>query len=173
MVRYSYEDGKTAFIINEVPRAVLRDVVKQKIGDPQPFIEAFESQKYEGFESKFPDDFFKIVYKRRFKEIIMEASNVPVTTKLQSLQMRDKISTLMPSEFKNQVALFGNFKSNLWNEFESKLEVQMKITLKILSYAFPFHKARILLKRISRSGYIIANVPISTRYPSEGEEAMF
>lgn len=49
----------------------------------------------------------------------------------------------------------------------------MKITLKILSYAFHFHKAITLLKRISRSGYLIANIPLSQRFPSETSASLF
>ena len=45
----------------------------------------------------------------------------------------------------------------------------MEITFKILSYAFSFHKARSLLKRLSRSGYITANCALSTRFPKEKE----
>jgi hypothetical protein len=65
-VRYSYEDGKTAFIINEVPRVVISDVKPQKIGDPVPLIKAFEEQKYENIDSKYTEDHFKIPFKTKF-----------------------------------------------------------------------------------------------------------
>ena len=38
VVRYSYEDGKTAFIFNESPRVVLNDVQQKVIGDPIPLM---------------------------------------------------------------------------------------------------------------------------------------
>lgn len=48
----------------------------------------------------------------------------------------------------------------------------MKITFKILSYAYTFDKAKILLKRLSRSGFITAGCALSisknaTQDPSE------
>jgi len=54
---------------------------------------------------------------------------------------------------------------------ENELELQMKITFKILSYAYNFDKARILLKRLSRSGYITANCTLSSRYPPEKDSS--
>lgn len=136
-------------------------------------IKAFDKMKYENIETKFTNDYFKIPYTSTFQDVILNAKDVPTTNRLRSLRLRDKISTLQPYEFRNEVALFGNFNSPLWKEFDSKLEVQMKITLKILSYAFHFHKARILLKRISRSGYLVANLPLSQRFPAENEEGLF
>lgn len=96
VVRYSYEDGKTAFIINEAPRVVVTDVAPKKIGDPVPLVKAFDGKKYEAIETKYKDDYFSIPYKPKFKQTVIEANNVPESTKVQSLKLRDRISTLLP-----------------------------------------------------------------------------
>ena len=41
LIRYSCEDGKTAFIFQEVPRTVITDVQEKIIGEPIELIKAF------------------------------------------------------------------------------------------------------------------------------------
>ena len=50
MIRWSYEDGKTAFVLSQAPRLVINDVIKKPvgiIGAPMPLILAFNHQKYD------------------------------------------------------------------------------------------------------------------------------
>ena len=49
----------------------------------------------------------------------------------------------------------------------------MKITFKILSYAYTFDKARILLKRLSRSGFITAGCALSMPATATQDPAEF
>lgn len=131
-------------------------------------MKAFELEKYDNIATKYDEKYFQISYMQKFRDIFFEGQHIPPTTKQMSLNLKHKISRLQPNQFKNMVALFGNFKdTRVTHLLENELELQMKITFKILSYAYPFHKARILLKRLSRSGYITANFTMSSRYPPE------
>lgn len=60
VIRSSYEDGKTAFIFNEAPRAIIVDVREKMIGEPIPLIRAFDLQKYDDIKNKYPPNYFKI-----------------------------------------------------------------------------------------------------------------
>lgn len=64
-------------------------------------IKAFDKLKYEDIESKFTHDYFKIAYTSTFQNVVMNAKEVPQTTRLKSLALRDKISNLQSFEFKN------------------------------------------------------------------------
>jgi hypothetical protein len=97
VVRYSYEDGKTAFIFNEAPRAVINNVLQKMIGDPVPLMESFEKEKYDNIATKYEDNYFKINYMQKFKDIFFDGQHIPPTSKQMSVDLKHKISRLQPN----------------------------------------------------------------------------
>jgi len=51
------------------------------VGDPIPLMKAFELEKYDKIETKYRDNYFKIPYMTKFKEIFFEGKHVPATAK--------------------------------------------------------------------------------------------
>lgn len=136
--RQRCEDGKTGFIFNEAPRLILNDVDKV-IGDPKPLVKALQSASYEDMQAKYPEDYFRIPYTSSFMNRYVLKTNPPQSNREFSLTLVDKISELPAHLYKNKVIFPALPDTN--------------ITFLILSQAFYLHKAKILLKRISRIGF--------------------
>ena len=73
-------------------------------------IKAFEQSKYENIETKYPKDYFKIHYVQLFRDVFLRKQKLPDTAMIGTLKLKDQISRHGPDQFKNKVALFGNFK---------------------------------------------------------------
>ena len=65
--RQTYEDGQTAFIINECPRLVLSEVTGI-IGEPVPMLKAVSQHKYQDYHLKYSSDEFSIPFKSEFRD---------------------------------------------------------------------------------------------------------
>lgn len=143
VIRSSYEDGKTAFIFNEAPRAVITDVKQKIIGEPIPLIRAFDQQKYDDIPNKYHSNYFKIPYLQKFREIMLDGKYLPKTSKQLTLELRDRVSRRQ-SGAPQALYLLG---------FGTEL------ALKILSFAYKYHKVKILLKRLNVTGFLTATSP--------------
>ena len=133
--------GKTGFIFNEPPRMVLNDV-EGVIGDPLPLVKALKEAKYEDIAAKYPEGHFRIPYTHRFFNQHISRANPPTSNREYSLQLMDRISDLPVHMYKNRV-LFPALSDT-------------SISLMILSYAWHLHRARTLLKRLSRVAFNLA-----------------
>ena len=145
VVRYTNSDGKTAFLINETPHLVVSDVEKKKIGDPIPLIRAFDQQMYEDSQIKYSKDFFQIPYIEEFKKVAFECK-VPLTNKGESSNLTAKIYRNNTKRLANNHILLGDD----------------KISAKILCYAFKYHKAKLVLKRLSKTTFVCSNTLMKT-----------
>ena len=84
-------------------------------------IKAFDSQKYDNIETKYAENFFDIDYNSKLKELLFNKKHFINTTKMDSIRLKEKISRLSPNQFKNEVAMFGNFKAMIEMKGNSKL----------------------------------------------------
>ena len=147
VIRSSYEDGKTAFIFNEAPRAVIVDVrEKTVIGEPMPLIRAFDLQKYDDIKNKYPPNYFKIQYRQKFKAVMQEGNHIPRTVLEHALLLRDKVSRRSTAPEGFSLHTFGT-----------------ELTMVILSFAYKYHKVKLLLKRLNVDGFLTATSP---QFPS-------
>eukprot|EP00347_Sterkiella_histriomuscorum_P008952 403343108 len=137
--RQRADDGKTGFIFNEMPRLVIDEVQEKIIGNPVALYKACQQNKYDDLANKYEQDYFKIPYHPQFIERYITKVNPPVSNREISLQLVDKISDLQPKDYKNKV-LFPRIPDT-------------NISFIILSYGFYLHKAKTLLKRLSRVAF--------------------
>lgn len=93
-------------------------------------------------QAKYPEDYFRIPYIPSFMNRYVLKTNPPQSNREYSLTLVDKISELPAHLFRNKVIFPALPDTN--------------ITFLILSQAFYLHKAKILLKRISRTGFTMA-----------------
>jgi len=136
--RQRCDDGKTGFIFNEAPRLVLNDVEKL-IGDPIPLVKACQQAKYEDMQTKYAEDYLRIPFTQQFYNRYI-ARTIPLQSNRElSLALMDNISELPAHQYRNRVIFPALPDTN--------------ITFMILSYAFHLHKAKDLMRRVSRVGF--------------------
>ena len=175
--RQSCEDGQTAFILNECPRLVL-DAVTAKIGDPVPLMKACEQNKYHDYHLKYGSEEFAIPYTEDFKSrnfnLFMQSPQSYGGKQLSEEEQQELMAIQFPTNyqktedlaervigqkderFKNkQQVLFGGTQQS---PQESKLKMSAtpnQVSFKILAYACYYHEGISLLRRLSRSAFIM------------------
>jgi len=92
-------------------------------------------------QAKYSEGYFKIPYTQQFYNRYISMIYPLTTNQELMLQLVDRISGLPPNQYKNQLIFPVIPKTN--------------VNFIIMSYAFPLHKAKVLMKRLSRVGFIM------------------
>lgn len=122
---------------------ILNDI-DRVIGDPLPLVKALKEAKYEDIQTKYAEDYFRIPFTAMFHHRHISRTSPLVSNREHSLQLMDRISDLPAHLYKNRVLLPALPDTSL--------------SFIILSYGWYLHKARILLRRLSRLGFNMGTV---------------
>jgi hypothetical protein len=89
--------------------------------------------------TKYPLEYFRIPYTSQFFNRYITKTSPLMSNRELSLQLMDRISDLPPTQYRNKV-IFPKLPDT-------------NITFIILSYGFNLHKAKVLMRRLSRMGF--------------------
>mmetsp|Transcript_443 Transcript_443/g.496 ORF Transcript_443/g.496 Transcript_443/m.496 type:complete len:202 (-) Transcript_443:1795-2400(-) len=132
------EEGSYVPEFRQMPRVIINDM-QERIGEPLKFIDAMAKDKYVDIATKYSQDHFRIPLSQTILQ--MGEGDRSVSTMELSLSLADIIVNRPQEQIKNH-SIFPRIRdSNLgfW----------------VLSYAFHLDRAKTLLRRISRTGFIM------------------